>query len=195
MDKQLITKVRKKILELHSVQGKENRDEIRNNIYLEMKPFMQKTVTSVLHRKGIYISDEETLSIAWDCFEYCMSNYRHKKKIPIPVHFYKYSFFYITNELKKERKINKKHEIISFEDLSTAEIGFDDDAYEELEELKSFRSTLPTNYITVFDDAFMSLSPHNKDKINRMTETSLTNVRYQESKKIFKIIIRFLITR
>lgn len=193
MDKTKIADVNKLILKLHSCKGEKNRNIARNDIYLEIKPFMLRWLASIFSNKGVYKDDDEMLSISWDCFEYALQHYKYKKKIPIPNHFYKYSVYFIKNMISKNISKYKEAPIHELNNLETND--YNEKLYSDLDELKAFRSELPDNYKIVFNDALMSLAPGNKDRVNNISTTTLSAVRYQESKKIFKWVISFLIKR
>lgn len=193
MDKKKIKEIQQLITKLHSCKGENNRNIARNNIFFEMKPFMLRWMSSILLKKGVYKDNDELLSLSWDCFEYALYHYKNKKKIPIPNHFYKYSMYFIKDMISKNISKHKETSIYELNNLETND--YNEKLYSDLDELKAFRSELPDNYKIVFNDALMSLAPSNKDRVSTVSTTTLTTMRYQESKKIFKWVINFLIKR
>ncbi len=111
-------------------------------------------------------------------------------KIPLPNHFYAYSKFYISMNYSGN---SGKIVLVDLTDNLTS--GNVDLAYEHLDELREFRKTLPEEYYTVWDDALMSLVDYRADRLRRLDEAPLTYYRYSESKKIFKIVIDYLLRR
>jgi intein-encoded DNA endonuclease-like protein len=67
--------------------------------------------------------------------------------------------------------------------------------YEHIDELKAFRSMLPNEYVSTFDDAVMSMVPDSKERSSRLDVTKLDYRRYREAKQLFKIVIEFLLMR
>ena len=174
----------------NSYSNCKEKDNLRNEIYLKILPYMKKWISSILAKKSIFLEKEEILSKSWDCFEFCLKHFKPEKKILIPNHFYTYTKFY----LKFYNKFNNKN--LSSQELDSKNfyIG-EEDVYDQLEELKAFKNLLPEEYLLVFDDALMSLIPNNKDKQYRIKQSNLPVIRYKESKKIFKIIIDYLLRR
>lgn len=184
------------ILQLQSEKDIEKQRELRNSIFLLIKPFMEKWIASILSKKQVFLNRHEMKSVSWDCFEYCLRLYQPSKDIPVPNHFYAYSKFFLSGS----RKSLKKDPSVSGQDYeSFSEAASSDmhpfDAYESIDELKSFRSRLPSAYVPIFDDAIMSLAPGNNQKMNRSSEIPVPYDKYMEAKRIFKIVIEFLLLR
>lgn len=190
MDEKQINFLHTAIIRYNSYSHSKEKDNLRNEIYLIMLPFIKKWISSILAKKGIFLEQDEMLSKSWDCFEFCLKHFKPEKKIAIPNHFYSYTNFY----LKFHESINKQN--ISNQEFDTKNSCLsDENLYSQLDELKSFRSILNIEYSLVFDDALMSLIPNNKDKQYRIKQSNLSSIRYQESKKIFKIVIDYLLRR
>ena len=194
MKKEQIQLCHKMICRYKSCRNEEKRNILRNEIFLIINPFMAKWIPAILSKKGMFLSHEEILSRSWDCFEFCLKHFKVKGPIQVPNHFYAYTKFYlimkiirVSNKEKRRRKNN-----IELEKLKTESM---DIIYENLDELRYFRSMLEPGYNVVFDDALMSMHPKVIDKQRRMKESSLPQTRYKESKKIFKIVIDYLLRR
>lgn len=185
------------ILQFQSEKDIEKQREIRNNIFLLVKPFMEKWIASILSKKQVFLSRHEMKSISWDCFEYCLRLYQPQKNIPVPNHFYAYSKFFLSgsNKTFKKDPINLSQGCPSFSEKDSSADMSPFDAYESIDELKSFRSRLPSQYVPVFDDAVMSMAPGNNQKMNRSCEIPIPYDKYVEAKRIFKIVIEFLLLR
>jgi hypothetical protein len=209
MDKAKSAEYKKLIQRYQTLPDGKRKDRLRNRIYIELRPFMMKWISAILSKKGVFLAKEEILSRSWDCFEYCLKLFKPHKNFYVPNHFYAYTRFYlkakpiidkIDTELVPEYvKSNFRaslyregHKENSSNDSAVIDY---DKLYENLEELRSFRAVLDEEYVLVFDDAVMSLAPSNKDRQHRMKESSLTHVRYKESKKLFKIVIDYLLRR
>lgn len=190
MEKDQIDLLHSLIINYNSSKNKEEKVEIRNEIYLKMLPYIKKWISSILAKRGIFLEKEEIISKSWDCFEFCIKHFRPEKNISVPSHFYSYTNFY----LKTYEKINNKN--ISDQEFEIRNsCSGEDNLYGQLDELKSFKEMLSEEYAFVFDDALMSLIPENKNKQYRPKQSNLPIVRYKEAKKIFKIVIDFLIRR
>ena len=166
----------------------QNGHNLRNRLYLELRPYLIKWLKSIYAEKNIFLNDDNLLSISWDCYLFCLKNYVPHKNIPLPNHFYSYAKFYVLSS-KKENDKNieqyKENEIKEQNDLS----------YELIDELKKFKEVLPKEYQAIFDDALHSLYGENKDRLKRSKETPIHYYRYCEAKKIMKIFIDFLLRK
>jgi hypothetical protein len=174
---------------------KKRKAKARNQLFLELSPYISKWLITSLAPKNMFLTSKEALSLSWDCFEFCLKHYKYRKSsksggkpIPIPNHFYSYTKFYAANYHHNKKKEDR---IVSFDDPnSTPDLGF-----MQIEELKSFHSFLDKNYKSIFEDAIDSMSNSNWNRKRRLGETSVSYVRYCESKKVFKWVIDFLIKR
>lgn len=203
------------------------KSEARNQLFLTIFPFLEKWFLSICKKKGMYFTKEEVKSECWDCFEFCLHNYRKRESVPLPNFFYTYTRFFILTKINKSRnqKFYKNREISysNFEDwgIDSSERAGDggefnpdkshrdkkifipkqyhDDTsievYEHVEELRSFKEMLPEEYKTVFDDAIMSMAPNSKDNLQRLEATTLSYSKYHEVKKVFKVVVEFLLLR
>ena len=162
----------------------------RNDIWKIVSPYMIKWVKVILAKRSNYLTQDEILSIGWDCFEFCLKHFKPEIDIPLPNHFYAYSKFYIAMYYSGN---NKKIVCVDLSnDLTNGNVDL---AYEHIDELREFRKSLPNEYYSVFDDALWSLVDYRKDRLRRLDEAPLTYYRYTESKKIFKIVIDYLLRR
>lgn len=162
----------------------------RNNLFEELMPFIIKWLSSILAKNKTFLSQEELKSLSWDCFYFCLKHYKPNKPIPIPNHFFSYSKFYLQMHVFNKQPKEHENVIIDEEKFSVPP-----DKIFILDEIKAFRESLEEKYVSVFDDAMNSMMPNTKDRVRRLEESNLTYNQYCESKKIFKIIISFLIRR
>ena len=193
MTKDLITLCLKMIKEWNVCSISHEKDLIRNKLFIIIQPFMAKWIASILAKKSQYASDEEIKSKSWDSFKYCLRLFKEDKPIPLPNHFYAYTKFFLSIPYSEKQILKNETKGPFVTEVTSDREPFH--AYEDIEELKYFRSLLPQEYVSVFDDAIMSLVPSNSQKLQRLEESSLGYARYREAKKIFKIVIEFLLTR
>jgi uncharacterized membrane protein len=190
MKKDQIEKCKTLIRDFDECLDLKQKQIIRNNLFFLMQPSIIKWYKDILSKKGLFIEMAELRSKSWDCFEFCLRLYKEEKKIPIPSHFYKYTNFFILNSLitpLKEEEINHNE--------NNEEIDNFMSVLETVDEFKMFRSILPEEYVSVFDDALMSMAPANSQRLQRQKESGIPIARYQEAKKIFKIVIDFLLVK
>lgn len=192
MNDELVTILHKKVLRYHTTKSTKRKNRLRNEIFFKVQPYMLKWLYEILLKKGIYLSKQDMTTSSWECFVFCLDNYKCDGNIPIPNHFYKYSNYFTSKTIIKE---NKKYESTNNELNNIPSSIKHNELVENIMEIKEFRNTLPENYMLVFDDALMSLNPHTGDRLNRMSESKLPQQRYQESKKVFKWFINFLLKR
>jgi hypothetical protein len=160
---------------------------LRNELYFIMKKYILIWIKSVLKDKNFY-SKEELTSLSWDCFLFCLKYYNFKQNIPLPNHFHSYTKYFLLTTFKKN-KLESCHEYFK-EGLT-----YEPSVFEHLDDLKKFKESLPNEYKCVFDDALMSMSDSNKNKMKRHDSTKLTHTQYNESKKIMKMTIHYLLRR
>ena len=192
----------------------QRKNKARNKLFDEMKPYMEEWMRNILSKKKVYLEPEEFTAKMWDCFEYCLMHYKPNKPISVPNHFYNYSRFYLDAGMylyDKETTFNLNTTKASKKQLKAGKQEVHDDdflrhdvekiaspaqsIYENIDELRSFRGILGDEYVLIFDDALMSMTGRNVDKQNRIGQTTVTQLRYKESKKIFKVVIDYLLRR
>ena len=168
----------------------------RNELYLSLQPHMIKWMQAIMAKKNAYLEQGDLLSESWFCFEFCLRHFKPEQDIPLPNHFYSYSKFYIVamqNERIRQNSFNAEFK----EDCDYVSLKQEDlnSVYEQLDELQCFRASLPKDYHSIFDDATMSMVGCLNDRVRRLDETPVTYYRYCESKKIFRIVIDYLLRR
>ena len=169
---------------------KEKKEIVRNKIYTELRPFITKWISSILHKKGVYLEPEEILSKSWDCFEFCLKRFNSEKPFSIPNHFYTYTKFCLLTKPKTDNLTADYGQ-----EIDTNISGSIDQIYESIDELKSFRAILDQEYLVAFDDAVMSLAGRMKDRQYSKEITVYERTKYQTNKKLFKIVIDYLLRR
>lgn len=183
------------INEIERCKDKEEKSSLRNHLFVLMQKDIDSWIRSMLKKKGLFAAEEEILSLSWDCFEFSLNSYDPKKKIPPINHFFAYTKFYIMAANSKKIAEKNKFDFVKSEDFIDFEIAEEEDALNSLEELKKFRELLSDDLSVIFDDALMSMRAATKDRQRRLEKTPLNYSRYHNSKKIFKIVIDFLLRR
>lgn len=191
MTPEVAEKLKKKIKLFNSKKESKLKNELRSQIFLELKPYITEWISIQLYKKGVFLSKEEILSKSWDCFEYGIKHFKGKT-INIPSHFYKYTNYCLLKEYKSSNVLNKNIDEMENEIKVNSNCG---KAFDDIDELKRFKSILPKEYIIPFEDALMSLSSSLKDRVNRRGVSKISKKRYEESKKAFKLVIEFLVKR
>jgi hypothetical protein len=169
----------------------EKKRKIRDEAFGLIKDPMIRWIPAILSTKNIYIDPKEILSLSWDCFQFCMKHYKPHRTIPLPNHFYSYTRFYLASEYFKDsnKASDVKEQEKKFTDAPKEEL----EAIFHLEELKQFHSILPDHYKIIFEDALLSMTGPMKDRIRR--KEGMPYSQYFESKKVFKIVIDYLLRR
>lgn len=195
MQKEEIAKCTELAKKYFSFKDKEQ-EAIRNELYFCLKQYMLKWMKTILSTKGLYWEANELLSESWLCFEFCLRHFKPEGCIPLPNHFYAYSKFYIASIKNSQNKKHLLHdEYKEHVDYMSMEGEDLNSVYEQLDELRCFKKSLPKEYYSIFDDAVMSMVGCLNDRVRRLGETPVKYYRYCESKKIFRITIDYLLRR
>lgn len=189
MDKVQIAWYHSRIILWRETKEQKERNKIRNEIFINMEPYMEKWISSILANKKIYWSHEEIRSKSWDYFLACLLSYKPEKNIPVPNHFYSYTRFYIANDIAKKEPNNNSDDIDGHPEREKYPV------YDHLQELLIFRGMLSPPYDMIFDDSVMSMVPNRSDRVAREKETGIGYHRYHEAKKIFKVVVQFLLLK
>lgn len=172
----------------------DKQNEIKGALYLCLRPHIIKWMNAVVVSKQLFGIKDEVVSLSWDCFEFCLSHYKPQRMVPVPNHFYAYvKFFLGIYQAEQNRKNNKTHN--QFVDSERNSVVNEEAAYLIMDELKAFHASLDNRYKDIFEDAVMSMSNNRKDRVRRVNEGSYQYTQYIESKKVFKMIIDFLLRR
>jgi hypothetical protein len=175
-----------------SVDQKE-KDTIRNDMFVKMSPFIDRWIKGNLSYRQVYLDNTERLSLCWDCFEFCLKYYRLEKNIPLANHFYGYTRFFFLSWINDKRKIeNQDGPSIPPDEGKLDNLNI---FYEQIDDLKQFRNAIPESYKSIFDDALLSMTGKTADKIPYLKSDHYSYYKYCESKKVFKIVIDFLLRR
>jgi|WetSurSiteA1Bulk_404760.scaffolds.fasta_scaffold32503_3 hypothetical protein len=171
---------------------------IRNKLYSLLSTYIISYIKLFLRNERTYLQESEIISISWDCFEFSLKNYRFEKSISIPNHFRSYTRFYLLIQRNKQRKRKTVLENFLFTESkknSRDKLVNSNDNIDCLDGIKIFRSMLDEEHISVFDDAIMSMAAGTKHRIRRLKESPLHYYKYCEAKKIFKVVIDYLLRK
>lgn len=171
-------------------ESDDQKSKIRNEIYLELKPWLLRWMKSILERWDRYEESHELLSMSWDVFMFCTSYYKDTK-YTIPKHFYEYTRYFLLNYYAKKESVflpmSELKEILQLVESPENEV------FEKLLALQQLKDALPSKYQVVFDDALQSL--HQAPMFNKRTRGSLgfSDSTYRAIKEILKPVICILL--
>jgi len=174
------------VTSLSSCSSIEEQDKQRNKLFTYLQPTIIQWMQFILKTKTFY-PEEELKALSWDCFLFCLNYYKPEKNIPLLNHFFAYTKFFLLIK-EKEKAIDKNK-------VDPTKEEYDLSVFEVLDDLKNFKQSLPEEYKSIFDDTLMSMSKANKNRVRRLKETSVKYHQYHESKKIFRLVIDFLLRR
>ena len=169
------------------------RNKIRNELYLLVKPFQIKCIKERMAKRKTWLEEPEILSMSWDAFLFWLQ--RYKEKYFLPFHIRTYTGFFLGGIRRGEPKEiyleESKREVGEVVFECSKEIRED---YVALKQFHEFiEKELGREYIVIFEDALMSMTPSNFHRINREKEFGINHYRYVEAKKIFRQMIAFLL--
>jgi len=171
---------------------------IRNKLYHILRPYLICWIKERHKKRGEWEDEGSILSLSWDTFLYCLSYY--KRDGNFITHFKKYTTFYIISMFNINSSLNRK--VVVMEEVDRqVEINevlyFCGNILNEYVAVKKFKQLveekLGGDYIKIFEDALLSMSPYNPYRINREKELKINHYRYIEAKKVFRLIISFLL--
>ena len=178
-------RIRNKIKEYHKTQDY----NIRNDIFKEIMPHMQKWIKSIIVKWNKFEPEDELLSLTWDCYYFCLEKY-HNFDIPIPKHFFNYTRYYLLNRYAiKERvlvPLDELKEILGIEKTKESQM------FVNFLTLYQFREGLPKEFHVVWDDALLSLSDAPKER--HITKNhGMDNNAYTKLKKSYVVFIKVIL--
>lgn len=197
MDEKCISECQLLIKKYYVLKDDKKKQLIRNQIFEKIYPDIMSWIGSILADKKMFLTKEEMTSISWDCFSSGLKNY--KEAVPLPNHFYTYSKYFLMSNAKKypelllddlSKNIHDKPNGIAKENLEESWL----ETWELKKELLRFREKLPDKYKETFDDALMSMSAWSAQRVRRNTK-NYPFYRYDEAKKVFKLVIKFILNK
>jgi len=166
--------------------------EVRNKLFVLIKPCILYWITSSFRNIGFECSKSDSLSISWDCFLFCLKYYKNKGEIPFFKHSYSYSKFYVQHLINIRNR--EEEGVIPFEESSQyrkMDVVFS--PHEFMQGISNFRKILPKEYKLVFDNTLKHIIFNTSNQ--RSNDCLLPRSSFIEAVKIFKIIINFLMHR
>lgn len=194
MDKHLIRCLEDDIKRYVLIKDIKEKEAARNIIFTKMSIDIDRWLISILVQKKIYPSKHERLSLCWDCFVFCLHHYHPEKNIPLPNHFYGYTKFFLLSWLSEKGKSTSKNANMTAE-IEDGNHDRLDLLYDQIDELRKFKETIPNDYKEIFDDALMSMAGRPKDKVAYRKSSNYGYYKYCEAKKVFKLVIDFLLRK
>jgi len=176
-----------------SVNDQKEKDAIRNDMFNKMVPFIDRWLKGNLGFRQMYMEDDERLSLCWDCFEFCLRHFHPERNIPLLNHFYGYTRFFLLSWFNEKKR--QEDQIDGDASTDSGKLDNCQIYYEQMDDLKQFRGMIPEEYKSIFDDAILSMAGRPIDKIPYRKSNAYGYYKYCESKKVFKIVIDFLLRR
>ena len=180
------------------MKREKTKQRLRNEVYLLVKPYLLRCIRNRLIAKKIWLDEGEILSVSWDAFLYCIQ--RYKEHYFLPSHIRIYSGFFLLSYLGRKRL----HPSISMDVEKTQRAVEENDAkysktliseYLSLQQFCSLvQKELGEEYVYVFEDALLSMSPSPFHRRTREKELKINHYRYTEAKKVFRQVIAFLLS-
>lgn len=192
MDKEAISRTTVLICRYKSAKTDLQKSQIRNILFDELAPYLERWVGAALKKKGQFLESTEFVSFMWDCFLFCLDRFNEEKKIPIPQHFYRYIVYCVLTKIVSENHTPDFEEYVDEKEY-TDEGGEDVRLF--FSEISEFRSRLSENYKIIFDDALLSMNPERKNRMKRQEESFTSYYKYCEAKNIYKQVIEYFLSR
>jgi len=182
MDKNLSIKCEEKILKCKAYKRKSYKAKCRNELYLLMKEDIIKWIKSILRKWYKHETEEEVLSLSWDCFEFCLKHYKINGKNKVEKHFYNYISYYLLNRYGQKESVHLP--LDELKDVISIVKTPHNIAFEKLLTLMQFKECIPEKYKLVWDDAIQSLSLYSKERMVTIPLNMDKRV-YNAIKKVF----------
>jgi hypothetical protein len=165
----------------------------RNKLFSLMRTDIIKWVELFSLTRKIDNDPSNILSLSWDCFEYALDKYKPDSEIPFTHHFYCYTRYCLMNQFSKRQTHETKMEPYNeLEHSHKIGRGAELDIL-LLDDYRYLKKKLPQQHQIVFEDALNSLSEVMMNRPSRISESKLGRTKYYEFKRIYKILIEFLI--
>ena len=164
--------------------------KIRNDLFELMRKDLRFFIMRNLANWGRHESDQELLALSWETFRFAMYRYRNYER-PLMSHFSKMTrYFLLTHYGKKDRVFLPIDEL---QDILSDGSSPNDMHFSQLMDICRYRDSLPSEYHTVFDDAFFSLHPRSDYHRRSPDLGGFSEAVYKHLRKAFETTIRFLI--
>lgn len=184
---------RELISQMNLSKSEKERENIRNRLFYAMYDDIMKWINSSTDSNSVLSSKQEIVSLSWDCFLFSLKYYKPEKNIPILNHFSSYVRFYIKTENRKHWREKTKEKNLGLAEISEPSFPPSFETEYLTEELQEFRRMLDEDLAKVFDDALLSMRASTKERTTK--NKPFAKGRYYDRKRIFKIVIDFLLRR
>jgi len=167
--------------------AKEEEDKIalRNEAFEAMRGYFVLWINSIIKRWYKRETKENTLSLSWDAFEFCLGHY--KKGYNVAPFFYSYIRYFLLMHYSKKEKTR-----VPLEELQVILHQFPSPEFHHFERLLTlyqFRDVIPEDFVPVWDDALMSLDPNRQNRVSQYWRSkTVANVARPGKKEIQKTI-------
>lgn len=164
----------------------------RNQLFELMRPCLLYWITDMNYKFNLKYSKSDIVSISWDCFLFCLKQYKIIYVIPFVKHCYAYTKFYIQLLIRSKKKDNDENLADEFNEesyfLKQKEMVFLNDI---MEELNNFKKSLPKDYQLIFENTLNNIMIGTNNV--RTKNCKLSQPRFKEATKMFRFIISFLV--
>lgn len=75
--------------------------EVRNCLFFELRPWLEKWASSILRRWKINLARSEFVSMTWHGYFFALENYS-SIAVPLPSHFYRYMMYFLYSEFVRK---------------------------------------------------------------------------------------------
>ena len=165
--------------------------KVRNKLFELLLLDFKKWIKKALYAWNKFESNEQVISLSWECFEYCLSmhdtsynsflgRFFNSTRYYLLMKFAKDSSVKVPlEELKEILKIDNSPESLLFDNLLT---------------LYQFRDSLTKeNEKIIWDDAYMSLSESHKQRSKQRKNIGMSTGEYARLKRIFISQIKLIL--
>ena len=168
----------------------------RNKLFELLLPDFKKWITRILYAWEKFESEQQVISLSWECFEYCLLMYDTSYDSFLG-RFFRSVRYYLLIKFAKEGTVRVPME--ELQEILKMDNSPEAFAFERLLTLYKFRDCLPDdNARIVWDDAVMSLDDADMYKVRtkkngRKYSTGMDNLSYSRLKTSFINIIKLIL--
>lgn len=167
---------------------------VRDKLFELCVGFIIKCLKTNLRYRKRYESETQVLTLAWDVFLKCVSDYNGEVDLAnfIGTRARAAVRWWIKHE-KVKKNVVVSLDTIPIHDTIPGLVSTPFYAVEELMTLKDFRRFIPDEYRVVFDDALCSFDNARKFRQTRPDGCAMSSHRYYEAKRMFQFVIEFFL--
>ena len=165
----------------NTVRTKKTKNKRRDQLYDRLQPRIILTIKTFLSKRKSHMTEQEILSLSWDCFLRSLDRYKQGDHNIIQ-HFHSYTIFGMLKHYESQ-KTSYPH--LPYTDMRKYLMRppRDIDLLSTIDELKTFYDTLPPPDQIIFEDAL--LSTNKKKGPRRIRESGFLQNKYAEIKRVF----------